>query len=152
MDIINRAVNGKHFEFDCEYRDARDGFNHFVRLYMNDELIAEEKRHYINRTWEAYRYQSAMIGAVNNALAYEKARVREEYLHENNYKIVTEKRRDGLEEKYKTDPMVRDLEELNNRIRNDRYGSEKEREELESLDRLLKMTEALAQMGAFRNN
>lgn len=151
MDIINRAVNGKHFEFDCEYKDTRDGFNHFVRLYMNGDLIAEEKRHYINRTWETYRYQSAMIGAINNALAHEKARVREEYLRENNCKNVTEKRRAGLEEKYKSDPMVRDLEELNKRIRNDRYGSEKEREELESLDRLLKMTEAMAALGVFGN-
>ena len=45
------------------FGNCRDGFNHFGKLFINDKLVAESKRHYINRTWELYCGQSARKSA-----------------------------------------------------------------------------------------
>ena len=45
------------------FSKCRDGFNHFGKLFINDELVAESKCHYINRTWEVYCGQSARESA-----------------------------------------------------------------------------------------
>lgn len=41
------------------FGNCRDGFNHFGKLFINGEIVAESKCHYINRTWEVYSGQSA---------------------------------------------------------------------------------------------
>lgn len=48
------------------FGNCRDGFNHFGKLFINDELVAESKCHYINRTWEVYCGQSARKSACFN--------------------------------------------------------------------------------------
>lgn len=56
-------------EFKNEYKSTRSGFSHITKLYDNeDNLLAVEKRNYLNRTWEVYPFQSSMRGAVTNAI------------------------------------------------------------------------------------
>ena len=45
------------------FGNCRDGFNHFGKLLINGEIVAESKCHYINRTWEVYNGQSARKSA-----------------------------------------------------------------------------------------
>lgn len=61
------TIDGKTVIFYNEARGARDGFNHFSEMYIDGERIASVKVHYINRTWECYRFQSAMKKAVYSA-------------------------------------------------------------------------------------
>jgi hypothetical protein len=56
---------GDNIEIVAEYKNARDGFNHVAKLYINGVLVDETKTHYINRTWESYEYQSVMQELVN---------------------------------------------------------------------------------------
>ena len=50
--------------YDCEYQNTRSGFNHVVKVKNKfGEVLAVKKTHYINRTWEAYDYQIAMMRA-----------------------------------------------------------------------------------------
>lgn len=65
-------------EFKNEFKGTRSGFSHTSRLYNNGVLLAVEKRNYLNRTWEAYEYQSSMRGAVQNAINSEIAREKAE--------------------------------------------------------------------------
>ena len=55
-------------EFKNEYKSTRSGFSHTSSLYDGDRLISVGKCNYINRTWEAYRFQSSMMSAVAIAI------------------------------------------------------------------------------------
>ena len=73
MKITNREmkiynINGVEYEFVCESWETYRSWGHYVTLYRNSFNLAEEKRVYLNRTWEHYRYQSCMSGAVSNAM------------------------------------------------------------------------------------
>lgn len=58
------TVNGKVFSFDNMATYPREGFNHFSTLCINGIEVAKAKVHYINRTWEAYQFQTTMGAAV----------------------------------------------------------------------------------------
>ncbi len=47
-------------EIECEYKKARDGFNHVAVLIVNGNTVDKVRVHYINRTWESYKFQSVM--------------------------------------------------------------------------------------------
>ena len=65
-------------EFKNEYKESRSGFSHTSKLYNNGELLAVEKRNYLNRTWESYPFQSSKKGAVQNAINSEVLKEKQE--------------------------------------------------------------------------
>lgn len=72
-----------------------DGFNHFGKLLINGEIVAESKCHYINRTWEVYNGQSARKSACWNWMQSHEESVKEAI-----------KKRIGLK---RTTPKVKEL-------------------------------------------
>jgi hypothetical protein len=50
------------------YKSNRSGFSHTSELYDNGNLIATAKCQYINRTWEAYSFQSSSKAVVQVAI------------------------------------------------------------------------------------
>ena len=65
-------ADGHEFRIQNFYDDNRSGFNHTSVVFMDGlQLVPGEARcHYINRTWEAYAYQSSARAAVSNAIDY----------------------------------------------------------------------------------
>jgi hypothetical protein len=59
MEFINKSVGTKN------------GFAHISQLFNDGELLAEVKLNYLNRTWEAYQFQSSMQQAVHMAIEAE---------------------------------------------------------------------------------
>ncbi len=47
---------------------SRDGFNHVAKLRGPDGFCLTKKAHYINRTWEAYRFQNVAKLVVGRAM------------------------------------------------------------------------------------
>ena len=60
-----------NIEFINTEKKTKSGFYHKTKLYIDSEFILECKRSYLNRTWEAYPYQSAMKQALANAIEVE---------------------------------------------------------------------------------
>lgn len=58
-------------EFINTYRSTRSGFSHTTELHNEGRLLSTAKCYYINRTWEAYTYQSCMQKAVYIAMENE---------------------------------------------------------------------------------
>ena len=56
----------KHFTFHNTSGNTRTGFFHRTTLVSNDipSVQVTHKVNYINRTWERYQYQTAMLGAL----------------------------------------------------------------------------------------
>lgn len=77
------------------FGNCRYGFNHFGKLLINGEIVAESKCHYINRTWEVYNGQSARKSACWNWMQS----------HEESVKEAIKKRM-GLK---RTTPKVKEL-------------------------------------------
>ncbi len=63
MVMFSVNVNGNNWYIECSSRSNRSGFVHEAKLYREHDLISEVKCQYYNRTWERYRFESA-IGAV----------------------------------------------------------------------------------------
>ena len=77
------------------FGNCRNGFNHFGKLLINGEIVAESKCHYINRTWEGYNGQSARKSSCWNWMQSHEESVKEAI-----------KKRIGLK---RTTPKVKEL-------------------------------------------
>ena len=53
-------VNNK-YSIVCETGNTRNGFKHIATLMRNGQSIDKTKICYLNRTWEAYTYQSVLL-------------------------------------------------------------------------------------------
>lgn len=56
-------------EFVCEYKKTRRGFKHEAKLYIDGIEIDKTKVCYLNRTWESYEYQTALIKLIEKTKA-----------------------------------------------------------------------------------
>ena len=50
-----------------EFKNTRYGFKHVCKVYRGAVVIAEHSSNYLNRTWEAYTYQSVIVAALRKA-------------------------------------------------------------------------------------
>lgn len=144
MEMIEKKIGDNTYTFQCEYVDSRDGFSHVCKLYKNDyTLLNSARRHYINRTWEAYTYQSVMLDCVRNEMDYIMQNAIDEYKKEHNLVRLKGSRKESVVEAVKNSKEYAEMNMLYDMVYKSKYGTEAEREKLESLDKLLKLTEAL---------
>ncbi len=81
-----------------EYGDTRTGFYHKSTLFLGSNAIEQNKVHYINRTWEHYRYQTSMVGVVNKAAQHWVDYYLAKFKTENNINRMTQKNKKLFEE------------------------------------------------------
>ncbi len=80
MERIKKIeLNGITFEVFGQYWETRNSWGHNGYLLQDGREIARDKIRYYNRTWEAYRFQSAGRGAVYNWLKQLQAAALERY-------------------------------------------------------------------------
>lgn len=111
MEFKKVTVNNYDCMFVCESENTRHGFKHVVEFIDNGHEY-KATCYYINRTWEKYRYQSAMIKAVNEALWCVQTRIEYELKILNGWKKITAKRRDIIEREFDKNPTVNLYREL----------------------------------------
>ena len=70
---------GENFGIFCYSYETQYNWGHKVKIYKNDRLVAENKITYCNRTWERYRYQSCILGAIHELRRYRIAILLDEY-------------------------------------------------------------------------
>lgn len=93
------TINNHPFRFDCRSWGTRSGFAHGAELTDTGrwERLAEEKCYYLNRTWECYNFQTAMLGAIRKAQNNEVTRVWNGLQRTNGWQKITAKRREALD-------------------------------------------------------
>lgn len=149
METITKKIGNNVYDFYCEFVDCRDGFSHTCDIYKNGRHLVSDRRHYINRTWESYRYQSVMLGAVQYELNYIVQNAINKYKEANGITRLVKARREKVLDAIHNSAEYAEMKLLYDMVNNARYGTEEERERLESLDKMLKLTEALASIGFF---
>lgn len=71
MELVEKTIDGVKFTFVNDAGSNRSGFYHSTTLLQNGWEIGRNRAQYYNRTWESYRYQSCMKGAVSNMIKKE---------------------------------------------------------------------------------
>lgn len=147
VDTIEKKVGDEVYTFECQSRGNRSGFVHEVELYKKSEStfrpIAVEKRQYYNRTWESYKYQSAMLGCVQKIKDRILNRAIDMWKEQNGKKRIMKQQKEAVLEAAKETKEYLEADELYNLVYNAKYGTEHEREYLESLDRALNLIQAI---------
>lgn len=118
MELKKRNINGKEVEFFCESYNTRHGFGHRVQIFMDGTPIwnGENRSHYLNRTWERFRYETCMLGAVRNVLEYWETELKNEFKTSKGISRLTAKYKDECEDYIAYDTTVQFYRELYNDI------------------------------------
>ena len=87
-------------------RNTRNGFAHDSELFINGRNYGKNTCHYLNRTWECFRYQSVMKGLVYNLIEDRKATLKASYKSENGLARLTKKHLDKIEEIIANDDKI----------------------------------------------
>lgn len=111
MEIKKFTVNGKEYEFVNSSRNTRSGFAHDTTLFINGVAKTKNTSHYLNRTWECYRYQTVMLGAVRELINDRRICLEKKYKEDNGFSKLTEKRRSVLEDIFTADNVLNEYEE-----------------------------------------
>ena len=119
MEIRKITINGNEYEFINESRSTRNGFAHDTTLFKGYSSIGKASCHYLNRTWECYRYQTVMKRCISNIIDAKEANYIAEYKANNGIKRLTaEKRGEIMQEFYELETIKELLEvykQLDNR-------------------------------------
>lgn len=91
MRIFTDKTNGNIFV--CDTRSHRSGFTHVCMWQDSNGCTYEGRAHWINRTWEAYTYETAIKAAINNRASYLLERELEDFKEARSYKAMTRKRK-----------------------------------------------------------
>lgn len=98
MRIHRFSIDGKEILFINAWRDCPSGFVHETELYIDGWQASAAKCHYINRTWERYSYQTAMLEAVHKLQAEETEREKQRFRQLHGIKNIMERHKSALAE------------------------------------------------------
>lgn len=118
MEIRKITVNGKEYEFVNQSRDTRSGFAHDTTLFVNGYEEVNESCHYLNRTWECYRYQTVMLKAVDTLENWQIDRLTKNFKTEKGYTKLTPKRKEELNLILAADQTLNEYKEVKEKLKN----------------------------------
>lgn len=98
MEIIKKQINGKQYEFVCEYWETRNSWGHKATLLCEGvpyELHSTKVRYY-NRTWEEYRFQSVMQILLDELRKERKERIVNYWKYDNNKSRCSKEQKETL--------------------------------------------------------
>lgn len=106
MEIKKFNIDEYEFEFVNESYDTRNGFKHVSTLFVNNCKQIENTCHYLNRTWESYRYQTVMRGCVYMLIENRIGNLKSNFKNRNGYLKMTAKRNEEFENEIKDDDIL----------------------------------------------
>ena len=112
MEIKKITVNGNEYEFINDSRNTRNGFAHDTKLFKNDIKIAENSCHYLNRTWEYYRYQTVMQRCIINMINKKEETYIRAYKTNNGIKRLTAEKRGQIMQEFYEQETTKELLEV----------------------------------------
>lgn len=107
---------GKEIVFLNVSRSTRSGFAHDSTLIVDGCRMGDYTARYLNRTWEYYRFQTAMLGAIDSALAWKMDRLKDHFKYENGLSRMTKASKAKLLDLYDQDQGVQFLKLLRDEV------------------------------------
>lgn len=111
MEIIKRQINGKQYEFVCEYWETRNSWGHKATLLCDDRPyeLGTTKVRYYNRTWESYRFQSVMQILLDELTQERKEQIVDDWKYTNNKSRCYKEQKENL---WANDVLLNEYREL----------------------------------------
>ena len=109
MTIRKININGNEYEFINESRSTRNGFAHDTTLFIDGRKHGEASCHYLNRTWESYRYQTVMKRCIGNIIEVNEADYIAVYKADNGIKRLTAEKRDAVIREFYEQENIKEL-------------------------------------------
>ena len=112
---INKSeyiVNGKKYEFMNYTKYNRNGFNHNSTFYVNGMYLGESNIHYVNRTWESFKYQTSMLGVINSMIDNLYITSKNNFKQQHNIKRLRGKNKELFEKQFNDKLFIQELKEL----------------------------------------
>ena len=75
-------------------------------MFINNYKQIENTCHYLNRTWESYRYQTVMRGCVYKLIKNRIGNLKSDFKNRNGYLKMTAKRNEEFENEIKDDDTL----------------------------------------------
>jgi len=117
MELTRRIIaNGHEYQFLCETGSTRSGFSHTCHLLRDGGEVAVDTVHYINRTWESYRFRTVMCRAIESLIGEEKKYLEDEYRKEHGISRMTAKRREEFEKSIADVELLKELREVRDQL------------------------------------
>lgn len=94
---FNFAFNGTEFTARCNSRSTRNGFAHDCEVWdENYNDICKVSCHYLNRTWECYRFESVLHSAIYKMAEEQAETIVEQWKEENGKSRISKALREEL--------------------------------------------------------
>lgn len=84
----------KNYEIYADSYETRTSWGHTCEIVRDFERLASNKIRYYNRTWECYRYQSCILGAIDNLIEDRKAELVDDWKLKNNKSKATKEQKE----------------------------------------------------------
>ena len=118
MEIRKITVNGNEYEFVNNSRSTRSGFAHDTTLFKGNYSIGKASCHYLNRTWECYRYQTVMRCCISNLINGKYEDFIADYKAERNIKRMTAEKRAEADRDFEALETIKELREVYKQLDN----------------------------------
>jgi hypothetical protein len=96
MEIKKMVIDEHEIEFVNQSLNTRNGFKHMSTCFIDGVEIGTYTAHYLNRTWEAYQFQTSMCGLINVRIESRTEYLESNFKEEHGYKNMTPKRRESF--------------------------------------------------------
>lgn len=118
MEILKKKINKIEYQFNCRTFDNRYSWGHKVQFIVNNRIVTENKIVYYNRTWESFKYQTAINGAIN--LYYNDLfnKFIADYKENNNITRLKKEIKEQLQKDFNKQDEIRSLLKLKKLVKN----------------------------------
>lgn len=103
---------GHNVEFDCNAREMRSGFAHDATIIIDGWRWRSATCYYLNRTWEAWRFQSVCLSCVANMIEDRIDEIKEKYRGETGVARISGKCKMIVKDIVDSDEMIILLREI----------------------------------------
>lgn len=123
MEIRKIKVNGREYQFVNDSRSTRNGFAHDTTLFIDGCEYGRASCHYLNRTWESYRYQTVMKRCIDNLIEDNYKDYIASYKADNGIKRLTAEKREQIETEFYKQKEIKELQKVY-KLLDERYWGE----------------------------
>lgn len=116
MEIREKTINNNKWQLINESWETSNSWGHKTTILRNDREYLSHKVRYYNRTWENYRYQTCMRGAVEELRDKELLRYINNYKYENGISRFRKGEKEKVIEAFKETEISKELDTLEEAI------------------------------------
>lgn len=111
--------NGNEYQFINETWETSQAWGHKTILYKRGRAfpISQNKVRYYNRTWEQYRYQTCMLGALRNWENEQEQLYIEKYKMQNGIQRFKRGEKQKVIDEFNNTDLAKEIEEIKNELK-----------------------------------